>query len=95
MRTKRILSLVLTVFMAVAMLAGCGNQNGNTDNKEQDGRISISMCIKKDSRHSHPGSGARLQSLSIRALWRRYAMGMQHLQKNLLTNIFVMHIKIW
>ena len=45
MRTKRILSLVLTVFMAVAMLAGCGNQNGNTDNKEQDGRISISMCL--------------------------------------------------
>ena len=45
MRTKRILSLVLTVFMAVAMLAGCGNQNGNTDNKEQDGRISISMYM--------------------------------------------------
>ena len=39
--------------------------------------------------------GARLQSLSIRALWRQSAMEMPSLQKNLLTNIFVMHIKIW
>ncbi|MGN1351147.1 MAG: extracellular solute-binding protein [Anaerovoracaceae bacterium] len=45
MRTKRILSLLLTVFMTVTMLAGCGNQNGSTDNKEQDGRISISMYM--------------------------------------------------
>lgn len=45
MSKKRILSLLLTIIMAVTMISGCGNQNGNTEKKEKDGKISISMYM--------------------------------------------------
>ncbi len=45
MRKKRRFSLLLTVIMAVTMLAGCGNQNGSTGKTGEDGKISISMYM--------------------------------------------------
>ena len=45
MKKKRMLSLLLAVFMAVTMLAGCGNRNGSTGKTEKDGKISISMYM--------------------------------------------------
>ncbi|MDO4515479.1 MAG: carbohydrate ABC transporter substrate-binding protein, partial [Lachnospiraceae bacterium] len=45
MKKKRLISLLLTVVMAVTLFAGCGKQSGNTEKAESDGKISISMYM--------------------------------------------------
>lgn len=42
---KRMISLLLAVVMAAAILAGCGAQNGSNEKAENDGKISISMYM--------------------------------------------------